>query len=280
MHWFALLLLGTAGSGWLVYLLAARRPAWRTPLAGGCLLLLGLRVLLDLRPEWEWQVLPWASYAQWQSMGLYGLGVCFFGAAAAQLPVRWNRQVLAVAAGLLLTHGGWRHAGLVWPEEHGDLRTPGADRHLRQSTMYTCGAAVCASALAWFGRVHSERELAAACRTRRAGCRLFDLYAGLVRTAPDLQISIERFAPAEVRGDLVLVGSNPSRGHAVAVALCGELAILHDPLQKAPRRVPRAQLAAELAPPFVVLRGELPARADPVSGAPPSVAPSPPAATR
>jgi hypothetical protein len=286
MLWCALLVLGTAGTGWLVYL-AARRPAgWATPLAAASLALLGLRVGLDLRPDWEWRVLPWAGYAPWQSLSLYAFGVCFFAAAAAHLPLRWNRQVLGLAAGLLLAHGAWQHAGLCWPETHGDLRRPGVDRHLRQSTVYTCGAAACASALAWFGRSHSERELAAACRTRRTGCRLWDLYAGLLRTAPDLPISIERFDPGQVAGELVLVGSNRSRGHAVAVALVGELAILHDPLQKAPRTLPRRLLADELAGPFVVLRGPLVAPppaatpAAPLSSARPAAAPSPPAAAR
>lgn len=285
MAWFALLLLGTAGTGWLVYRTAARRPAWRTPLVVGCLCLLGLRVLFDLRPEWEWQLLPWPGYAAWQGFGLYGLGVLFFGAAAAHLPSRWNRVVLGLVAAGLLAHGTYRHAGSIWPEDHGEPRVPGADRHLRQSTIYTCGAAASASALAWFGLVHSERELATACFTRRAGCRLFDLYAGITKVAPQLRVSIERFDPTSTTDDVVLVGSNLSRGHAVAVALVGDLAVLHDPLQQAPRTQPRRLVAAELTPPFVVVRGALlpvptTMPSDAFSSGRPAAAPSPPAAAR
>lgn len=241
--------------GWLLYRLTQRH-AWLRRSAPAVLLSgLGLRLVLDLRPDWESWLLPSAGYATVQGLGLYLLAVSFFGACASSLPLRWNRLVLAGLALATTWHGATRHRSLAMPEIHGDERLPRADRHLRQSTIYTCGPAACATALAYGDRWHSERELAAVCQLQAGGARLFQLYAGIRALAPGWRVAIEAVdLAAAVPGPLVLVASNDSRGHAVCVWIDGDEAVLHDPLREAPERLARNQLAGRIVQPVVVLR--------------------------
>lgn len=225
--------------------------------AGVLVAMLCGRAVLAARADWEWALCPWPSYALVQGFVLYGLAAAFFGVAAATISVRWNRLVvLAVGLGVL-AHGMSRHAWLAWPEQHGDTRVAGADHHVRQSSHYTCGPAACAAALSHCGVVRSERELAAACLTRRQGTSLFDLYRGLVLVVGDhpLTVSIEAVTAEQIVAEnLVVVGANSGGGHAVAVAARGGRIVWHDPLQAAAQITTLPRLRDEFGSPAIVIR--------------------------
>jgi ABC-type bacteriocin/lantibiotic exporter with double-glycine peptidase domain len=180
--------------------------------------------------------------------------------------VRWNRAVVLAAGLAVLAHGVYRNAWLAWPEVHGDGRVPGPDHHVMQSSHYTCGPAACAAALSHCGIVVSERDLAAACLTRREGTRLFDLYRGVVQTIGDrpFDVSIEAVDPEQIVAEqLVVVGANPGRGHAICIATCGSRLVVHDPLRPVAQRCSLQLLRDEFRPPAIVIRARTVAMAAP-----------------
>lgn len=253
---FAFLLIALA-TMFASYRLARRGPGVAKGATAALCGMLVARFVLALRPDWEWALFPWPDYAYAQGFTVYALAAVFFAVAAASLHVRWNRFVVVCVGVSVLCHGAIRHAWLAWPEVHGDERFAGADHHLRQSTHYTCGPAACAAALSHCGVKISERELAAACLTRRVGSNLFDLYRGIVCTLhdPRFAVSIEDLTPEQlVAQDQVVVGSNASRGHALCVAVVrGEITV-HDPLATAAERGSLQFLRERFRSPAIVIR--------------------------
>ncbi len=250
------------GAGAGAYAIGRRWPCSTAVLVPLLAVLLVVRALLDARPDWEWALLPWPGYAMVQGLWLYALAVTFFGVAAARLPVRWNRAVVLALGLVVLSHGLDRHRHLAWPEQHGDDRVAGPDHHLRQSTMHTCGPAACVAALSHLGERRSERQMAELCRCRRGGSRLFDLYRGVVMTLDEERfvVSIENLdAHALLQNDTVVVASNGSRAHAIAVVTRGGVATVHDPLAKAPEVWSAEQLQRDYRPPAIVIRRRPPA---------------------
>lgn len=234
--------------------------------AVGLVVLLVGRAALAARADWEWALFPWPGYAFVHGFVLYGLAAAFFGAVATTLPVRWNRVVvLGVGLGVL-GHGVHRHTWLAWPEVHGDARVAGADHHLRQSSHYTCGPAACAAALSHHGVKATERELAAACLTRREGTRLFDLYRGIVQTLGDrpFDVSIEAVTAEQIVAEgLVVVGANAGRGHALCIAATDGRVVVHDPLRPVAELSSLDHLRREFRPPAIVIRPRPAAAASP-----------------
>lgn len=249
--------LGTAALGAVAWLAAARSRTAARALPPALLTLLAARAVLSRFPAAEWALFPWPEYARVQGFTLYPLAVAFLGAAAARLPVRWNRGVVLGVAAAVLAHGLHRHAWLAWPEVHGDGRVADARLHVRQSTIYTCGPAACAAALAHFGVVVTEADLARACLTRRAGTSLFDLYRGLVEVTRGLPlaVSIEDLTAGELlAADHVVIASNDGGGHALCYTTTGGAVSVHDPMARAPATWTPQQLREQYRGPAVVLR--------------------------
>lgn len=239
------------------FAMASTRRRWAPFLTTGFLLLLGGRAVLAARADWEWAMFPWPGYAFVHGFVIYALAAPFFGIAAAALPVRWNRVVVLCCGLVVVGHGVCRNAWLGWPEVHGDARVAAPDHHVRQSTHYTCGPAACAAALSHCGLVVTERELAAACLTRREGTTLFDLYRGVVHVIGDrpLDVSIEAVTAEQIATEqLVVVGANSGHGHALCVAGRGALLTWHDPLRHEAQTVSLERLRAEFRPPAIVIR--------------------------
>jgi len=241
----------------VVFRLGRTRPRGARAATAALCAALVARCVLAARADWEWALFPWPSYAFVQGFVLYALGALFFAAAAATLPQRWNRGVvLAIGLGVL-AHGLHRHSWIAWPEVHGDDRTAGADHHVRQSTHYTCGPAACAAALSYCGITIREREIAAACLTRRHGTSLFDLYRGLVVALGDRPFvaSIENPTADElVAAPIVAIGGNRGGGHALCIANTGTSFVLHDPLAAAPQNVDGAAVRDHLHGPLILIR--------------------------
>ncbi|MCU0867922.1 MAG: hypothetical protein MUC36_29400 [Planctomycetes bacterium] len=230
-----LLLVTLAGLGVALLLgafaLALRRPRIAAGSAIGLVALLCGRAVLAARADWEWALFPWPGYAFVHGFVLYGLAAAFFGLAAATLPVRWNRAVV-LAAGLgVLAHGVHRNAWMAWPEVHGDARVAGPDHHVRQSSYYTCGPA--------------------ACVVQVIGDRPFD-------------VSIEAVSAEQIVAEqLVVVGSNSGRGHALCIATSGGRLVVHDPLRPVAQRYSLQLLRDEFRPPAIVIRARAGADATP-----------------
>jgi hypothetical protein len=221
------------------------------------LALLCVRAVLGHYPALEWRLFPWAGYAYVQGFTLYPLAVAFFGLAAARLPVRWNRAVIALVGLGVLGHGLYRHAWIAWPESHGDSRVPNATHHVQQSTHYTCGPAACAAALSHCGITVSERDMAAMCLTHSNGTSLFDLYRGLVMALDEqsFAVSIEEL-PYERLGsdDYLVVCANSGGGHAICMAAHDGHVTVHDPLRKAPQEWQASDLPRDYSTTAIVIR--------------------------
>lgn len=258
--------LATAGLAltWSGYALARRSPRVANIAIPMLLMLLVARAVLARFPAREWALFPWPAYALVQGFVLYALAAAFFGVAATRLPVQWNRVVVLLVAMGVLAHGLHRHRWIAFPEVHGDDRTVDESHHLQQSTSYTCGPAACASALSYCGVQVRERDMAAACLTRRQGTSLFDLYRGIVVSLHErpFRVSIEDLTVEELlRGDHLVVSSNAGLGHALCIRVHDGLVDVHDPLQREVQRWTRSDLARNYRMPAIVLRAADPGAA-------------------
>jgi hypothetical protein len=248
----ASLALGAAAYAWAACSSRARAVALPLLLA----LLCG-RAVLSYSPALEWRLFPWAGYAYVQGFWLYPIAVVFFGLAAARLPVRWNRVVIALVGLSVLGHGMHRHSWIAWPESHGDARVADANHHLQQSTHYTCGPAACAAALSHCGIQVSERDMASLCLTRTGGTSLFDLYRGIVTALAEqpFAVSIEELPYECLRtGNHVLVCSNSGGGHAICLVAHDGKITVHDPLRKAPQEWIATELPRTYVTTAIVIR--------------------------
>jgi hypothetical protein len=146
-------------------------------------------------------------------------------AAAARLPIAWNRLVVLLTSGALLFHGAFENRWLAWPPVYGQQVYADASHHLRQSTHFTCGPAV------------SERAMAERCLTIGQGTRLFNLYRGLdvsIAAAP-FDVSIAALPVAELLAPgRIAVAANSGSGHALCLVGRGDPVLVHDPLRPAP----------------------------------------------
>lgn len=248
----ASLALGAAAYAWATSSARARAVALPILLA-----LLCARAVLSCSPALEWRLFPWAGYAYVQGFWLYPIAITFFGLAAARLPVRWNRVVIALVGVGVLGHGLHRHSWIAWPPSHGDARTADAAHHVQQSTHYTCGPAACVAAVSYCGIQIRECDMASACLTRASGTSLFDLYRGILTTLDEqpFLVSIEEF-PYEClgSGNHLLVCSTAGGGHAVCLAARDGKVTVHDPLRKAPQEWSAAQLPRTYITTAIVIR--------------------------
>ncbi|MHC4506727.1 MAG: cysteine peptidase family C39 domain-containing protein, partial [Planctomycetota bacterium] len=148
--------------------------------AGVVLGLVVLKAVLHWKPEWEAALFPWADYVYFQSYWLYPTALLFFGLAAGQLPVRWNRAVVALVAATVFAHSLWAGRWMALPPDGSSTRRADARHHCRQSTGYTCVPASCVSLLSRLGIDATEGEMVRLCLTKRGGTAFFNTYRGLV----------------------------------------------------------------------------------------------------
>jgi hypothetical protein len=138
----------------------------------------------------------------------------FFGIGAAQLPVTWNRVVVAITGACFVGYGVWENARIAWPESHGAAVYANESHHLKQTTHYTCGPAACVAALSYFEIEKTERELATLCLTHKNGSRMFNLYRGLRLALPESEFDVrmsDLSASEVMREDQVRVGDSIQR---------------------------------------------------------------------
>jgi hypothetical protein len=239
--------------------------AWRTPrlrlaAAGAVLLLVVAKSALAWLPVEEAALLPWTWYAWLQGYWIYALGAAFLGLAIPQLPQAWNRAAIAVLALGVLGWGAQETSWMLRQRPLGEEVGPGEDRHITQTTGYTCAPCAAAIALGYVGVPATERGMARLCLTREeGGTTAFNTWRGL-RLALDgtpWRPRLQRVTPEELcRPGQVAVIDFPAIAHAITVVGGGEDVLLHDPLADEPRRLSRTDLASRYGGSAIVLERE------------------------
>lgn len=262
LPWFTLLC-GTACLGVLGYRLSRRRVDIGKLGCASLMLLICGKALLHWKPHWEFALFPWPDYAYLQQFSIYPLVALFFGLAAAQMPVAWNRAVVAACGMGFLSYGAYENSWMAWPEEYGQQVYADQHNHRPQTTHFTCGPAACVTACAYLGVRRSERHLARLCLTHENGSRLFNLYRGLRLTLPEEQFSVQilDLPAAELLAEgTVVVTSNRGGGHALCLVGEGDQVRVHDPLDPEPKVWTPAELHKNYRGPVVLVASLAPAR--------------------
>lgn len=204
--------------------------------AGVVLGLVVLKAVLHWRPEWEAALFPWVDYVYFQGYWLYPTALLFFGLATGQLPVRWNRAVVASVAAAVFAHSLWAGRWMVVPLDDSSTRRADARHHCRQSSGYTCVPAACVSFLSHLGINATEGEMARLCLTRRRGTTFFNTYRGLVLKLDGRPFDV-RIVRLDVRALRALGGPAVVAvrfNHAGVVWFEGDRALLSNPLRPEP----------------------------------------------
>lgn len=220
-----------AGSG-------ARRRRWVVYTGAiTVLVLLIAKSVLTWKPVWEANLFPVAWYVYLQDYWIAAIGLLFFGFAAPQLPVVWNRWVLGAVAVLVFLGGVERTRWIAKPEVHGEEMSADALHHRTQTTGFTCAPCACVCALSYVGIEATERGMAKLCLTREEGTTAFNTYRGLLLALDGSPWRV-RFveAPPEdllVRGRIAVIDW-PQLRHAITVVGTGDGVTVHDPLKDEP----------------------------------------------
>ena len=198
-------------------------------------------------PVWEATCFPFSGYIFLQSFWMPLLLMAFFGVAAPQLTVPWNRVAV-----VFLGFGFYAYLGVLgnwWMVSRpliGDERTPDAAHHLRQSTPYTCAPSAVAIAVSYVGIIASERTMADRCLTvADQGTTRFNTYRGLIislKNSPWRARMVHATVADLCRSGQVAVIDFPEIRHAITTVGTGDGVTLHDPLQPRPLPLTKTSL--------------------------------------
>jgi hypothetical protein len=250
MDWLPYVVLNA--SGIIVFIVAwwlmSFGTRWRLVAAGVVLGLIIFKSVLTWMPVWEATIFPFSGYIYLQSFWMPLLMMAFFGFAAPQLTVPWNRWVVAIiACGFYINLG---LMGTWWMVDRpllGQPTVPNAEHHLSQSTPFTCAPCAAAIAVSYIGMSISEQQMADYCLTiAERGTTRFNTYRGLM-IALEKSPWRARMAHASV-DDLcqpgqITVIDFPDIRHAITTVGVGDGVTLHDPLRQQPVRLSKEDLA-------------------------------------
>lgn len=236
------------------YALARKGKRYALAAAGVALGLVVAKALLHWKPVWEAALFPWPAYIYFQGYWLYPAALVFFGLAVPQLPVRWNRALVAGVAACVFAYSLRAGSWMIFPPDDRSTRRAGPDHHCRQSTMYTCAPAACVSLLSHWGIDATEGEMARLCLTRRHGTTVFNIYRGLVLKFEDkpFDIRVMNLTPGEFR-ELAVPAVVVDAGHCVVLRPDDGGAVILNPLADSPRRAGAETVRRYLAMPAVVV---------------------------
>jgi len=246
-------------AGWAA---AGRDKKWTLGAAAGALGVLIAKAALNRFPVLEARLFPWPWYVYLQGYWLWPVTLLFFGLSLRQLPVRWNRVVVAGVAGVMFAVSLWTARWMVSPPDDSSTQRADVRGHCRQTTGYTCTPASCVAVLAWWGIETTEGEMARLSLTTSWGTTAINAYRGLTLKVreiaaaggPSLDVRVIGWdAEALCRlGVPAVVTGGP--GHSVAVRFEGGSFIVSDPLHFEP--VPYNFPPAGIAGPAVVILGQ------------------------
>lgn len=146
--------------------LTLRYPKWGNAIAGGCLTLILLHLVLFWYPMLEYALIPWYWYIYLQPWWMPVFAFGLLGAAMGLLPEKNKRRaVLLLTATLGLFYLARMSATTFLQAKHLTGKPEGADQVCHQTTGYTCGAAAAATLLAQVRITADEQEMADLCGT-------------------------------------------------------------------------------------------------------------------
>ncbi|MBA3685387.1 MAG: hypothetical protein H0W72_09115, partial [Planctomycetes bacterium] len=243
--------LGAFACGWALGRRGGRIARWAAAIGLGLVI---AKTVLVWKPHWEAALFPFVDYAYFQSYWRWLVALLFFGLATPQLPVAWNRAVVAMLAAGVFAWGLWDERWMIAPPSEGAPVAADARHHCPQSTGFTCVPASCVMVLSYWGIPTTEREMATLCCTRETGTTTFNGYRGLTLKAGDhgLRARIRLFAADELpRDGTPLLWTDGY--HARVLLVSDGRWIVHDPLANEPWVWPAAQVQEFLAGPVVLL---------------------------
>ena len=223
--------------GCLLGVIARRRRAVVHGGALAVLVMLVFKTLLTWQPVWEATLFPFTWYVYLQDYWIAAIGLLFFGFVTPQMPVVWNRWVLAGIALLVFARGVDHTWWILKPEKHGEMMSADVAHQRTQTTGYTCAPCACVSALSYVGITTTEREMAERCLTREDGTTIFNTYRGLMLS---LEGTPWRVRMAKIPAEMLVSKSTiavidwPQIRHAIAVIGTGTAVTVHDPLRDEP----------------------------------------------
>ncbi len=224
--------------------------------------MLVLKAALNRFPVLEVRLFPWPWYVYLQGYWLWPVTLLFFGLAARQLPVRWNRAVVAGVAAIMFAVSLWAARWMVSPPDDSSTQRADASGHCRQTTGYTCTPASCVAVLAWWGIESTEGEMARLCLTTSWGTTAINAYRGLTLKTrevvaaggPSLEVRMIGWDADELRALGVPAVVTGAPRHSVAVCFEGGSFIIDNPLDFAP--VPYDLPPAGITGPAVIVLGK------------------------
>lgn len=227
--------------------------------AGAALGLILAKAFLHAKPSLEARLFPWVGYVYFQSYWLYPLGMLFFGVAISQLPVKWNRVVVAGIAFCFFGYSLWAERWMVLPTDDSSVQTATSDHHCRQTTSYTCVPAACVTLLSYWGVSATEGEMTRLCRTRGDGTTTFNAFRGvkLKLRATDMRAAIVEMDLERFRKLRKPVLFCDRRGHATVMMYDqGDSVVIWDPLVSFRRLATLDSVRSSISGAGVVIRSE------------------------
>jgi hypothetical protein len=193
----------------------------------GCIL--ALKIFFGFRPDHEIALLGHDWYILHNGAILYACVCGLFGCALALVRSTRDKRAIAVLALVVAAHGVYMCTGHGLHGSLGKDHVADSRHHLRQSSPYSCGAAVCVVAASYLGQVVSEAEMIDRCLTNRRGTSLLNIYRGMMLTvdrgAYHLEVKPLGYQDIVQPGRISLAISG---NHAICLVGRGDEVVVHD----------------------------------------------------
>ncbi len=217
----------------LFFVLGFRAAAWNRTVghvvltAFGCIL--ALKIYFGYRADHEIALLGYDWYILHNGAVLYACVCGLLGCALAMVRNTRDKRAIAVLSLAVAAHGVYMCAGHELHESIGKAHVADSRHHLKQSSPYSCGAAVCVVAASYLGQVVTEAEMMDRCLTNRRGTSLLNIYRGMLlttdRSTYRLEVKPLGYPDIVQQGRVSLAISG---NHAVCLVGMGTHVVVHD----------------------------------------------------
>lgn len=191
--------------------------------------MLALKIFFGYRSDYEIRLLGYDWYILHNGVVLYACVCGLFGCALALLHNPRDKRAIAALALVVAAHGVYMCSGHGLHASVGTGNIADGRHHIKQSSPFSCGAAVCVVAASYLGQVVSEAEMMDRCLTNRRGTSLLNIYRGMMLTVDRSACRIE----VKPLGYLDLVQQDRislaiSGNHAICLVGNGSEVVVHD----------------------------------------------------
>lgn len=196
---------------------------------------LAAKILFGCRTDLEIAVLGCDWYIRNNGVILYAAVCGLFGCVQPLLKRPREAWAIGILAAVVAAHGVYMNAGPGLQGTSANANVADHRHHLRQSSPYSCGAAVCVVAASYLGVTVSEAEMAERCLTSRRGTSLLNIYRGMMLTVDRSLVRLEarRLGYREV-AELGRISLVVSGNHAVCLVGMGTHVQVHDTMRDGP----------------------------------------------